>query len=118
MREVRIIANPSRAKWESFLQSFSGNLSQSFDYGEVKKSDPHTRVMRLSATNRGSLVGLVQGTYHQRFGGGGWLDVGGLWGYGPVVDLKDEEHIFRELMLSLEKFAVKNRVIEGVVLRP
>ena len=118
MNELRIIDNSSRREWESFLQSFSGNLSQSFDYGEVKKSAPHTRVMRLSATNRDSLVGLVQGTYQQRFGGGGWLDVGGLWGYGPVVDSKDEEHILRELMLALEKAAIKNRVPGGVILRP
>lgn len=38
MNECRIVENPSREEWESFLGSFvSGNLLQSFDFGEVVK---------------------------------------------------------------------------------
>jgi hypothetical protein len=121
MSELKIIDNPSRREWESFLQKLVvGNLSQSFDYGEVKISDYHTRLVRLAAIDRDSLVGLVQGSFTQmqRFALGTGLDVGGLWGYGPVVDLNDEKHILKELMFSLEKSAIKNRVIDGTILRP
>lgn len=120
MSEFNIIENPPREEWESFLAKLvSGNLQQSFDYGEVMKmSGPHKRVIRLLASKRGSAVGLVQAVFYRKLGFAVRLDAGGGYGFGPVVSLKDEEHILRELLSSLEKSATKNRVLEGFVFRP
>jgi CelD/BcsL family acetyltransferase involved in cellulose biosynthesis len=120
MSEFRIVDNTSRGEWESFLEkSISGNLQQSFDYGEVMKmSNQHNRVMRLLASDGGSVVGLFQAIFHRKFGFGVRLNAGGGYGFGPVVSSKDEEHILRGLLSSLEKSSIKNRVSEGFVFRP
>ena len=120
MSEWRIIDHLSREEWEPFLHKFvTGNLQQSFDYGEVMKLyNPHNRVIRLSAMDRSIVVGLVQAVYSRKFGFGICVHAGGGYGFGPVVSLSDEKQISRELLLSLEKRAIKNRVSEGLVFRP
>jgi CelD/BcsL family acetyltransferase involved in cellulose biosynthesis len=120
MSEFRIADNTSRGEWESFLEkSISGNLQQSFDYGEVMKMfDQHNRVIRLLASDGGSVVGVVQAIFHRRLGFSARLNAGGNYGFAPVVSLKDEEHILRELLSSLEKISIKNRVLEGFIFRP
>lgn len=120
MSECRIVDNPSRRDWEEFLGRFvSGNLQQSFEYGEVAKmSNPHTRVVRLLAEDGDCPVGLVQSRYNRRFGFGDRLEVGGVYGEGPVVvDGEDGEKVLRELVADLEKCAVKGRVSEAFVYR-
>jgi lipid II:glycine glycyltransferase (peptidoglycan interpeptide bridge formation enzyme) len=119
MSKYRIIQNLQQKEWESFLDEFvSGNLQQSFDYGEVAKmTNPHTRVVRLSAMDGDCLVGLVQARYNRRFGFGDRLEVGGVYGYGPVAGTEDKEHVLRELSELLEKCATKNRVSEAFIYR-
>jgi CelD/BcsL family acetyltransferase involved in cellulose biosynthesis len=120
MSEFRIADNTSRGEWESFLaKSVSGNLPQSFDYGEVTKMyNQHNRVIRLSASDGGGIVGLVQAISYGKLGFGTRLNAGDGYEFGAVVSLEDEEHVLRELLSSLEKSAVRNRVIEGFIFRP
>jgi CelD/BcsL family acetyltransferase involved in cellulose biosynthesis len=120
MNKYRIIDSPSKADWESFLAEFvSGNLQQSFDYGEVvKASDSHTKVIRLLAMDGNRSVGLVQARYNRRFGFGDLVHVGGVYGHGPVTaEIEDKNHVLRELVLYLEKRATKQRVTEAVIHR-
>jgi CelD/BcsL family acetyltransferase involved in cellulose biosynthesis len=119
MSKFRIADDTSREEWESFLaKSVSGNLPQSFDYGEVMKmSDQHNRVIRLSASDGEGVVGLVQAISYRKLGFGARLNAGDGYEFGAVVSLEDEEHILRELLSSLEKSAVSNRVIEGFIFR-
>lgn len=82
MSKYEITDNLPRRDWESFLdESGSGNLQQSFDYGEAAKmADPHTNVLRLSAMDGNRPVGLVQARYNRRFGFGDQVYVGGAYG--------------------------------------
>jgi hypothetical protein len=120
MSKFKIANNASREEWESFFEkSISGNLQQSYDYGEVVKiSNPHNKVIRLLASDKGNSVGLVQAVFHRRLGFSSRVNAGGNYGYGPVVILKDEEHILRELVSSLEKSSIRNRVSDGFIFRP
>lgn len=121
MSGFRIADNTSREKWESFLvESVSGNLQQSFDYGDVMKLfNKHSRIIRLSASDDEGVVGLVQAIFpSKRLGFGGSLYAGGVYGYGLATGLKGEEQVLRDLLSSLEKSAVKNRVMEGFISRP
>lgn len=117
MSKFRIIANPQQEEWELFLDRIgSGNLQQSFGYGEViKMSNPRTNVIRLLAMDGDRLVGLVQAKYNRRFGCGTRLEISSGYGDGPVAVSEDEEHVIRELLLSLEKRAIKSRVSDGFV---
>ena len=101
MKKHTITANPWPEKWRSFLDGFvSGNLAQTFEYGEVvKMSNPRTKVLRLSAIDRNSYVGIVQAVFNARFGFSGSLDVGGWWGFGPVARLGDEGYVLRVAFL-------------------
>lgn len=121
MSNLRIIESPQQSEWSSFLDRFvAGNLMQTFEYGEVAKmSNPHTRVVRLLTVDGDCSVGLVQGRYNRRFGFGDRLDVGGVYGLGPLVaDVKDKERVLRDLVGALEKFSTKNRVSEAYFFRP
>lgn len=118
MSNIIINPNPSPSEWNSFLTKFGfGNLQQSFEYGEVAKMvNPHTRVIRLLAFNGNSIVGLAQARFNRRFGFGDRLQVGGVYGYGPVVDdANNREEVLTELIRSLEGYAVRNRVSEAFV---
>jgi hypothetical protein len=119
MSKYKIINNLPRRDWESFLdESGSGNLQQSFDYGEAAKmADPHTNVLRLSAMDGNRPVGLVQARYNRRFGFGDQVFVGGAYGYGPSVSMEDEKNISMELLRSLNLSAIKNRVSEAFIYR-
>ena len=113
--DIKVVENPSKNDWDSFLGKIcSGNLQQSFEYGEVAKMvNPHTRVVRLLAVNEGVPVGLSQARYNRRFGFGDRLEVGGVYGFGPVVDdVAGKEKVFGELISCLEKQAKKDRVSE------
>lgn len=120
MSEFRITDTASREEWESFLsKSVSGNLQQSFYYGEVMKmTNQKNRVIRLLASDGGEAVGLIQGVFHKKFGIGVRVDAGGGYGFGPIALLDKEEAVFRELLSSLEERAVKNRISEAFVSRP
>jgi hypothetical protein len=121
MDMVKLIDNPSQQDWSSFLNGFvSGNLQQSFEYGEVVKMfNPHTRVVRLLALNGEVPVSLVQGRYNRRFGFGDRMEVGGVYGFGPVVaDATYKQEVFAELIAELEKHAVKDRVSEIFIYQP
>ena len=121
MSRYRMIDDPLKEDWDSLLLNFSsGNLHQSFEYGEVAKMcNPHTRVVRLLAVDGDRPVGLVQARYNRRFGFGEALEVGGLYGYGPVVaDGEDKEKVSKELVATLEKWAIKERVLSGSIYRP
>jgi CelD/BcsL family acetyltransferase involved in cellulose biosynthesis len=121
MSELRIADNTSRGDWESFLaKSISGNLQQSFDYGDVMKmSNQNNRVIRLSVSDGDSFVGLVQAIFpRKRLGFGASLYSGGVYGFGSVVSIKDKEYVLRDLLSSLERSAVNNRVTEGFISRP
>ena len=121
MSGFRIADNTSRGEWESFLvESVSGNLQQSFDYGDVMKLfNQHSRIIRLSASDDEGVVGLVQAIFpSKRLRFGGSLYAGGVYGYGLATDPKGEEQVLRDLLSSLEKSAVKNRVMEGFISRP
>ena len=118
--ELRIIDNPQQSEWASFLDTFvTGNLQQTFEYGEVAKmSNPRTRVVRLLMVSGNSPVGLVQGRYNRRFGFGDWLEVGGVYGTGFVLaEVEDKERVFRDLIMTLEKCSTKNRVSEAFIYR-
>jgi hypothetical protein len=118
--KYKITDNLPRIDWESFLDELgSGNLQQSFDYGEAQKmADPHTRVLRFSAIDGIRPVGLIQARYNRRFGFGDQVSVGGAYGYGPSVTMEDEKSISLELLRSLNLSAIKNRVSEGFIYRP
>jgi len=121
MSNLRIIDNPQQSEWASFLDKFvTGNLLQTFEYGEVAKmTNPHTRVVRLLTVNDDHTVALVQGRYNRRFGFGDRLEVGGVYGTGPLVaNVKDKEQVFRDLITTLEKCSTKNRVSEAYIYRP
>jgi lipid II:glycine glycyltransferase (peptidoglycan interpeptide bridge formation enzyme) len=120
MSKYRIIDDPQRSIWDSFLDKFGcGNIQQSFDFGEVAKmSNPHTRVVRLFAVDGNCPVGLVQARFNRRFGFGDRLEVGGVYGNGPVVaNIEDKEQVFRELIADLEKCVTRNRVSEAFIYR-
>jgi CelD/BcsL family acetyltransferase involved in cellulose biosynthesis len=121
MNEFRIADNTSREEWDSFLaKCVSGNLQQSFDYGEVMKIfNPQRRVIRLSTSEGDTVTGLVQAVYQRkRLGFGANLYAGGLYGFSPVVCRGDDEQISRQLLSTLQEIAVKNRIIEGSFFRP
>jgi len=114
----KIVDNPSSEDWCSFLNRFaSGNLQQSFEFGEAAKAfNPHTKVVRLLSIGENSPVGLVQARYNARFGFGDKLEVGGVYGNGPVVaDSENKERVLSELIETLEKHAIRNRVSEAFV---
>ena len=118
MSKYRIIDNPRQENWGSFLNDFAScNLQESIEYGEViKMSDPDTKVVRFMALNGNQPVGLVQARYKRKIGFGESLEVGGLYGYGPVVaDMEDKEIVSRELMMALEKWAIKKRILNGLI---
>lgn len=118
---VKIVDSPSRDAWDSFLAKFGcGNLQQSYGYGDVASMiNPHTKVVRLLALDGNAPVGLVQARYNKRFGISDHIEVGGVYGYGPVVDdVPNRDVVFRELILSLEKYASKDRACEALVFSP
>lgn len=118
MSRLKIVDSPSQSDWNSFLSSFiSGNLQQSYDYGEVAKlCNPHTMVVRLLAVDRGSPVGLVQGRFNKRFGFGDRLLVGGVYGSGPIIaNVEDGKEVLIELLTNLEACAIKSRVSEAFI---
>ncbi len=121
MVEFRIRTNASRGEWESFFEnSISGDLQQSFDYGEMMKMfNERNRVIRLCALDGSNVVGLVQAIFPKKLlGFGASLYAGGVYGYSPVASLKDEEQILRDLLYSLERMAVKKGILEGFISRP
>jgi hypothetical protein len=116
--EIRVIENPSKHEWDSFLGRFvCGNLQQSFEYGDVAKLvNPHTKVVRLLAVDGDVPVGLALARYNKRFGFGDRVEVGGVYGYGPVVKgAAETEKIFSGLIPFLEKHAKKDRVCEAFI---
>jgi len=119
MGKIRIVDNPSKRDWAQFLDKIDvGNLQQSFEYGEVVKLiNPHTKVIRLLALNDNNApVGLVQARYNSKFGFGDRLEVGGVYGYGPVVDnIEAKQKVLSELVTSLEKFAKKEKICESFI---
>jgi lipid II:glycine glycyltransferase (peptidoglycan interpeptide bridge formation enzyme) len=119
MTKFKIIDNPLQREWESFLEKFvSGSLQQSFDYGEVVKDyNPRTKVVRLLALDGDYPVGLVQCRFNRMFGFGDRLEVGGVYGSGPLVADKYNEPVLTELIAELEKCATKNRVSEAFIYR-
>ena len=121
MSNLRIFENPSQMEWASFVDASAiGNLMQMFEYGEVvKMSNARTRIVRLLAVNAGQPVAIVQGRYNRRFGFGDRLEVGGVYGIGPLVgDVSDKEHVFRELIATLEIYSLKRHVAEAYICRP
>jgi len=68
------------------VHSISGNLQQSFDYGEVMRIfNPQNRIIRLSALNGDLVVGLVQAVFpKKRLGFGARLNAGGFMGLVPL----------------------------------
>jgi CelD/BcsL family acetyltransferase involved in cellulose biosynthesis len=120
LNEYTIVNDPSREEWASFLTKLAaGNLQQSLEYGEAaKEANPHTRVVRLLAFDGKTPVGLVQARYNRRFGFGDCVEVGGVYGNGPVVaDIEDKRNVVRKLVTALEKHATRNRVSEAFVYR-
>lgn len=119
MTEYEIIDNPMQREWESFLEkAVCSNLEQSFEYGEVMKShNPHTRVVRLLALDGDCPVGLVQARYNRKFGFGDRLEVGGVYGTGPLIADEHNEHILTQLIADLENRAIKNKVSEAFIYR-
>jgi hypothetical protein len=118
MGKYRVIKNPREEDWNLFFEGFaSGNLQESFEYGEViKRSNPNTGVIRLMALDATNPVGIVQARYRRKFGFGEALEVGGLYGYGPIVaDIKEKEEIYVELMTTLEKLAIRKRILNGLI---
>jgi len=116
--DITIDFSPSKQVWDAFLSEFGvGNLQQSYEYGEVAKMiNSHTRVVRLLALEGDTPVGLAQARYNRRFGFGGRLEIGGVYGYGPVVgDSFDKDRVLIELITSMERLAVKDRVCESFV---
>jgi hypothetical protein len=116
--DILIDPDPSQCEWEAFLSGFGlGNLQQCYEYGEVAKIiNPHTRVVRLLAFNEDTPVGLAQAKYNTRFGFGDRVEVGGVYGYGPVIgDSVDNNRIVSELITSLERSTVKDRVCESFI---
>jgi len=118
MNGYRIDDKPTKEVWSAFLgKSASGNLQQSFEYGQVVESPGvHIRVLRLLAMGEGEPAGLVQGTYRKRFGFGDSVEVGGVYGCGPLIPKgKNEQLVLKELVLALEKHAIANRVSEASI---
>lgn len=118
MVDLKIIDNPSRIEWDSFLAKFGcGNLQQSYEYGDVARMiNLHAKVVRLFALKESVPVGLVQARYNKRFRVGDHIDVGGIYGYGPVVDDSgDKSLVLKGLIVSMEDYAKKYRVCEAFV---
>jgi CelD/BcsL family acetyltransferase involved in cellulose biosynthesis len=121
MGEIRIIEDPQQQEWDNFLAKYVyGNLQQSFEYGEAARlMNPHTNVVRLFALDGDVPVGLALARYNRRFGFGDRVEVGGVYGYGPIVnDVADKEKIISELIAFLEKRARKDRVCEAFIFQP
>lgn len=113
MGQIKLTAHPSKRDWNLLLSRFShGNLQQTYEYGEViKMANPRTRVIRLLVFDGTTPVGLVQARYNRRFGFGNRMEIGGVYGYGPVlIDTKNRQKIFSELINTLEKYAIRNRI--------
>jgi lipid II:glycine glycyltransferase (peptidoglycan interpeptide bridge formation enzyme) len=118
LTSYKIINNPSREEWTSFIDQFGvGNLQQSFEYGEIEKEAiPHSHTLRLMAIEENTPVGLVQATYQKRLGFGYLAKVGGTYGNGPVIgDVADKSSVLRDLLDTLRGQAVKNRVSEASI---
>lgn len=118
MSRYSIVEEPSYALWNSVLSSsVKGNFEQTFEYGEIMKtSSPHTRVVRLLAVDNKGPVGIVQGRYLNILGFGLSITVGGSvgGGAGPVTIVKGEERalLVQYLLMALENFGVRNRIME------
>ena len=121
MGEIRIIEDPQQQEWDDFLAKYvCGNLQQSFEYGEAARlMNPNTNVVRLFALDGEVPVGLALARYNRRFGFGDRVEVGGVYGYGPIVnDVAGKEKIISELIAFLEKRARKDRVCEAFIFQP
>ncbi|MCW4016289.1 MAG: GNAT family N-acetyltransferase [Candidatus Bathyarchaeota archaeon] len=120
MDKYTIIDHPTSGMWEKFLQDYTlGNLQQSFEYGEaIKESNPHAKILRFLAINDDNLAGLIQARYNKRFGFGDRTEVGGVYGYGPVVGTDNRKEVLEKLMGLLEKHAIQNRVSEANIYAP
>lgn len=119
--ECEITSNPERSIWSGFLdRQVSGNLQQSFEYGEVvEASEARTAVVRLLAMCKNEPAGIVQGEYRKRFGFGEKVEVGGVYGFGPVVGaIEEKQSILKDLGLALEKYATKNRIAQAFIHQP
>ena len=113
-----IVENPPVHLWDSFLETFpEGNFEQSFEYGEITKlAFQKSRVIRLAATHKGEPIGIVQGNYSSYFGFGMTLGVM----RGPLVKIENNEalQVVENLLLALEDYAGKNRIIQAEILVP
>lgn len=116
-----IVEEPSYTLWNSVLSSsVNGNFEQTFEYGEIMKaSNVHSKVFRLLAINDNFPSGILQGISSKIFGFTR-VYVGGPHGSGPVIIMKGEEGalIVRALLLALEHFAQRNRIVELKVFWP
>jgi len=117
MSKYRIVENPSYDLWSSVLNSSSnGNFEQTFEYGEILKIVyPQTRVVRLLAMDNGNPLGIIQGTYSKKLGFGRCVMVGGVHGNAPMTVLKGDEgaSVTKDLLIELENYGVRNRIIEA-----
>jgi len=94
-----------------------GNFDQCFEYGEITKlAFRKSRVIKLAATHKGELLGIVQGSFSSYFGFGMTLRVM----RGPLVRIENEEapQLVESLLSALEDYAKRNRIIKAQVLVP
>ncbi|MFX0199064.1 MAG: lipid II:glycine glycyltransferase FemX [Candidatus Hodarchaeota archaeon] len=116
LQSSTIVEDPSQEKWTNFTQKLiEGNLEQDYEFGEaIAKAYPNFKLVRLLARQQEDSIGGLQGFYRSMFGIGRLIIIGGVSGFAPITTLKGNERndVIVDLILALEKYAKKNRIIE------
>jgi hypothetical protein len=118
MSKLCVVEDLPAELWNSFLKNHTtGNFEQCFEYGEIaRKVFPRTKVVRLACMQNDELVGVLQGSYSRYFGFGVTLGLR----RGPVLNFDKEGYtnVAERLLLTLESFAKKNRIITARIQVP